>query len=135
MLAAMSDAPAAVPSGTKRLAPSPLDSASPSPSACLADTPTPGAVEAESAQSRKRRRSVRAPQKYDPLLPSEEISMRHAIANSKLVTKRPTKVQLTEAPVYRPSLEEFQDPLAFIQRCVRGPGLRGSCTTMLLPSV
>lgn len=71
---------------------------------------------AEGTGGRKRRRAVRRPKAYDPMSSAEELALRDALHRSKHQVRR-TRPQLREAPVFRPSLEEFRDPLAFIRRC------------------
>lgn len=78
---------------------------------------------------------MRRPQAYDPMSTAEELALRDALHRSKHQVRR-TRPQLHEGPVFRPTLEEFRDPLAFIRRCARPDGAeRGSVGVCLVPPI
>ncbi|GBG80268.1 hypothetical protein CBR_g30634 [Chara braunii] len=60
-------------------------------------------------------RARQAPQRLEPLSREEEAMLRRALQNSLAVTKRESDTDaIRDAPVFHPSLSEFEDPVRYI---------------------
>ena len=79
------------------------------------------------APPEKRRRVRTAKFNYEDVVDNEEQKLiQQAIQNSKVEQKRVTHV-VPDAPVYYPTVEEFKDPMAYIDSIREEASLYGIC--------
>eukprot|EP01041_Mallomonas_annulata_P010702 gene10702-22343_t len=79
-----------------------------------------------SPQTRKRRRTKPIRFEFDSLENDEQRLLQQALQNSRKDMKR-EQISIPEAPVFYPTLEEFKDPMQYIQKIRQQGSQFGLC--------